>query len=115
MPGDCLFCKIVGGDVAATIVAEGEHTLAFRDVAPQAPTHVLVISKAHHANVTALAAAGPDTLVELHRTAAAVAEAEGIADTGYRLVYNTGRDGQQSVDHVHLHVLGGRAMGWPPG
>jgi histidine triad (HIT) family protein len=115
MPDDCLFCRIVAGEIPATVVHDGERTLAFRDLSPQAPTHVLVISKNHHANASALAAADPDALVELHRTAAAVAQTEGIADTGYRLVYNTGRDGHQSVDHVHLHLLGGRGMGWPPG
>ena len=115
MPDECLFCKLVAGEVPATVVREGERTLAFRDIAPQAPTHVLIISKTHHANVSALAAADAGLLVEIHREATAVAAAEGITDTGYRLVYNTGRDGQQSVDHVHLHLIGGRPMSWPPG
>jgi len=115
MPDDCLFCQIAGGGIPATIVSEGTRTLAFRDVSPQAPTHVLVIPTDHHETVAELAAEAPDVLVELHRQAASVAEAEGIADAGYRLVYNTGRDGQQSVQHVHLHLLGGRAMTWPPG
>lgn len=115
MPDDCLFCKIVSRDLPATIVAEGARTLAFRDVSPQAPTHVLLIPRDHHETAADLAAACPDVLVELHQQAAAVAEAEGIAETGYRLVYNTGRDAQQSVQHVHLHLLGGRPMTWPPG
>ncbi len=115
MPDDCLFCKIASGAVPAAVVREGTRTLAFRDISPQAPTHVLVIPKEHFRDVAELAGREPDILVEVHREAAAVAESEGIADTGYRLVYNTGRDGQQSVDHVHLHVLGGREMHWPPG
>ncbi len=115
MPTDCLFCRVVAGAVPATVLRDGERTLAFRDIAPQAPTHVLVISKEHHATVSALAAADPSLLAEIHREAAAVAAAEGVADTGYRLVYNTGRDGHQTVEHVHLHLLGGRPMSWPPG
>jgi histidine triad (HIT) family protein len=115
MPTDCLFCKIVAGSVPATIVRDGERTLAFRDVSPVAPTHVLVIPREHHPDLAALAAADPDLLVEVGREAAAVAQDEGIAQTGYRLVANTGRDGHQTVPHVHLHVIGGRSMGWPPG
>lgn len=115
MAQDCLFCKIVAGELPATVVHEGERTLAFRDVSPQAPTHVLVIPKEHHVDAGALAEADPDVLLDVHRAAAAVAQAEGIAATGYRLVFNTGRDAQQSVAHVHLHVLGGRALSWPPG
>ncbi len=112
---DCLFCSIVAGDVPATVVHDSGGTLAFRDIVPQAPTHVLVITKAHHRDAAALATADPDLLVELHRAATQVTEDERIAGAGYRLVYNTGHDGQQSVPHVHLHVLGGRMMGWPPG
>jgi len=112
---DCLFCRIVSGEVPAAVVAAGTATLAFRDVSPQAPTHVLVIPREHYDTVADLAADAPDVLLELHRQASAVAQAETIDKTGYRLVYNTGQDGQQSVQHVHLHVLGGRAMTWPPG
>jgi len=115
VPIDCLFCRVVAGEMPATIVREGERTLAFRDISPTAPTHVLVIPREHHPDVAALVAADPDLLVEVVREATAVAHAEGIAATGYRLVANTGRDGHQSVQHVHLHVLGGRAMSWPPG
>lgn len=97
------------------MVRSDELTLAFRDLNPQAPTHVLVITRAHHADVGALAAADPDALTALHRTAAAVAAAEGVAEPGWRLVFNTGRDAGQSVPHVHGHVLGGRHLGWPPG
>jgi histidine triad (HIT) family protein len=112
---DCLFCGIVRGDVPATVVRDDERTLAFRDINPAAPTHVLVITKEHFPNAGALADADPQLLAALHTEAAAVAAAEGIADSGYRLVYNTGRDAQQSVPHVHLHVLGGRSFTWPPG
>ena len=112
---DCLFCSIVAGDIPATVVRDDELTLAFRDVNPQAPTHVLVITKAHHPDVAALAAADPDALIALHRTAAAVAAAEGVVDSGWRLVFNTGPDAGQSVPHVHGHVLGGRHLEWPPG
>ncbi|MDP9240757.1 MAG: histidine triad nucleotide-binding protein [Actinomycetota bacterium] len=115
MPTDCLFCRIVVGEVPATIVRDGERTLAFRDISPAAPTHVLVIPREHHPDVAALVAADPDLLVTVFSEAAAVARDEGVDTTGYRLVANTGRDGQQSVAHMHVHVLGGRSMGWPPG
>ena len=113
--GDCLFCKIAAGDAEADVVRGGDRTLAFRDINPQAPTHVLVITNEHHPDAAALAGADPDLLGELFREAGTVAEAEGVAESGYRLVLNTGRDAQQSVPHVHLHVIGGRALGWPPG
>ena len=112
---DCLFCKIVGGEIKADMVHETRTTVAFRDIEPQAPTHVLVIPRAHHANAAALAAAEPQVLVDLVDAAAAVAKAEGIDDDGYRLVLNTGASAHQTVFHAHLHVLGGRAMTWPPG
>jgi histidine triad (HIT) family protein len=111
----CLFCTIVAGGIPADVVRDDELTLAFRDVDPQAPTHVLVIPKAHHQDVGALAAADPDALVALHRAAAAVAAGEGVADSGWRLVFNTGRDAGQVVPHVHAHVLAGRNLEWPPG
>jgi histidine triad (HIT) family protein len=112
---DCLFCSIAAGDIPATVVRDDELTLAFRDLNPQAPTHVLVITKAHHADVGSLAAADPDALTALHRTAAAVAAGEGAAEAGWRLVFNTGPDAGQSVPHVHGHVLAGRYLEWPPG
>lgn len=111
---DCLFCKIVAGEIPATVVHETLTTLAFRDLEPQAPTHVLVVPKAHHPNAAALASAEPDLAADLLASAAAVAEQEGL-DNGYRLVFNTGADAHQTVFHVHLHVLGGRTMEWPPG
>jgi histidine triad (HIT) family protein len=111
---DCLFCRIVAGDVPADVVHETAATLAFRDVDPQAPTHVLVVPRSHHPNAAALAAADPHGLAGLVDAAAAVAEADGLTG-GYRLVLNTGPAAGQSVGHVHLHLLGGRAMTWPPG
>jgi histidine triad (HIT) family protein len=115
MTDDCLFCKIVSGDVPAKIVLESPGTVAFRDINPQAPTHVLVIPREHHATAGDLAAADPQLLAELIGQARAVAEREGIAETGYRVVFNTGAQAGQTVFHVHAHVLGGRGMEWPPG
>jgi len=112
---DCLFCSIVAGELPATVVRDDELTLAFRDLNPQAPTHVLVITKAHHPDVAELAASDPAALTALHRAAAAVAADEGVAESGWRLVFNTGPDAGQSVPHVHGHVLGGRYLEWPPG
>lgn len=115
MSDDCLFCGIVAGDVPADIVAEGDDWVAFRDVDPQAPTHVLVVPREHVATTNDLGA-GHDALIgRLVRAAAGVAESEGVAETGWRLVLNCNRGAGQSVFHIHLHVLGGRPMGWPPG
>jgi histidine triad (HIT) family protein len=111
---DCLFCKIVAGDIPATVVHETDTTLAFRDVAPQAPTHVLVVPRSHFPNAAELAAGEPDTAAHLFDTAGEIAAQEGLG-SGYRLVFNTGPDAHQTVFHVHMHLLGGRAMGWPPG
>jgi histidine triad (HIT) family protein len=119
-PSDCLFCKMVRGEIPPDVVRETDRTLAFRDINPQAPTHVLVIPKEHHRNLGALATADPELLGELARAAHAVALQEGLVgdggiEPGYRVVTNTGPQAGQSVDHLHLHVLGGRGMGWPPG
>jgi len=111
---DCLFCKIIARDIPGDIVFENEHALAFRDIAPAAPVHVLVVPKEHLPNAAAVADSDADLSAELVRVAARVAAEEGL-DNGYRLVFNTGADAQQTVFHAHLHVLGGRAMGWPPG
>jgi histidine triad (HIT) family protein len=113
--GDCLFCGIVSGETPATIVRETARSVAFRDINPQAPTHVLVVSRDHHDDVAALADADPAALTDLVQTAAAVAADEGVAATGYRLVFNSGRSAGQVVFHVHAHLLGGRGLGWPPG
>ncbi|GAC1325786.1 MAG: histidine triad nucleotide-binding protein [Mycobacteriales bacterium] len=111
----CLFCRAVAGEVPVTVVRDDASTLAFCDINAQAPTHVLVIPKAHYADVSALASGDPGLLAELARAAAAVAAELGLAESGWRLVFNTGQDGGQTVGHVHGHVLGGRRMGWPPG
>lgn len=110
---DCLFCQIVAGDIPADVVHETDTTVAFRDVNPVAPTHVLVVPRHHHENAAGLAEAEPDTYVALVRAADEIARKEGL--DGYRLVFNTGASAHQTVFHAHLHVLGGRAMTWPPG
>jgi histidine triad (HIT) family protein len=110
-----LFCRIVSGEVPADVVAESDDAVAFRDISPVAPTHVLVIPRAHHPNLAEVAAAAPRTVTAMLRLAADVAAAEGVAESGYRLVANTGAAAHQTVFHAHLHVLGGRQMGWPPG
>ena len=112
---DCLFCGIAAADVPATIVSSNLRTIAFRDINPQAPVHVLVIPRSHHANLAELRAAGDGLLADLIAHAHEVAVAEGISDSGYRIVFNTGGHGGQTVGHVHAHVLGGRPMTWPPG
>ena len=106
---DCLFCQIVAGEIPADIVRGSPYTLAFRDIAPQAPVHVLVVPRAHHADVAALATE-ESLLQEVVAEAAAVAEQEGLTD-GWRLLFNTGRDAGQTVFHVHAHVLGGEPLG----
>jgi histidine triad (HIT) family protein len=110
---DCLFCKIVAGDIPAEVVHSTERTVAFRDLNAQAPLHVLVVPKQHFANAAELAAGDPAASAELLTTAAAVATAEGYDD--YRLVFNTGAGVGQSVFHTHVHLLAGRPMSWPPG
>lgn len=110
----CLFCGIVAGSVPATIVHETDRTLAFRDLNPAAPTHLLVVPKDHYADVADLAAADPAYAGEVLAAAALVAAQEGLTG-GYRLVTNTGADARQTVHHLHVHVLGGRPLGWPPG
>lgn len=111
---DCLFCRIVAGEIPADAVLETDRVLAFRDIDGQAPTHVLVVPRDHHADVAAVADADPALLGEVLQAAVAVARQEGL-DDGYRLVANTGADGGQSVHHLHVHVLGGRRLSWPPG
>lgn len=112
---DCLFCRIVAGDVPAEIVASTDEAVAFRDISPVAPTHVLVIPREHQPDLAAVATAAPETVTAMIRLAAQVAADEGVAADGYRLVANTGAAAHQTVFHAHLHVLGGRSMGWPPG
>ena len=110
-----MFCGIAAGEIPATIVSANSRTIAFRDINPQAPVHVLVITRSHHPNLGELGAAGDDLLADLVAHAREVAAAEGVADTGYRVVFNTGPQAGQTVEHVHAHVLGGRPMAWPPG
>lgn len=115
MAEDCLFCRIVSGEQEADVVAEGDSWLAFRDINPQAPTHVLVVPRRHVGSVDELDDADRDLAGELLLAARRVAREEGVADDGYRLVANSGRRAGQSVLHLHFHVLGGRSMKWPPG
>jgi histidine triad (HIT) family protein len=114
---DCLYCKIAAKDVPSDVVHETDTTVAFRDLEPQAPTHVLVIPRSHYPNAAALAEAEPATAAHLFDAAREIAVQEGIdgPDAGYRMVLNTGPAAHQTVFHAHLHVLGGRGMGWPPG
>jgi histidine triad (HIT) family protein len=113
MSTDCLFCRIVRGEIPATIVAQDEHCLAFRDVNPQAPVHVLVIPRTHVASLEAVT--DQALLGQVMTMAAGVARQEGIVDAGYRTVINTNGNGGQTVFHLHAHVLGGRRLTWPPG
>ncbi|WP_344974714.1 histidine triad nucleotide-binding protein [Salinactinospora qingdaonensis] len=112
---NCLFCKIVAGEVPAEIVREGERTIAFRDINPQAPTHVLIVPREHVATAAEAAHADVGLLDEIAREAEEVAKVDGVAETGYRLIFNTGTGAGQTVFHVHGHVLGGRGLEWPPG
>jgi histidine triad (HIT) family protein len=109
----CLFCRIVRREIPASVVWENEHALAFRDVKPEAPIHVLVVPKRHFASLND--AVDARQLGELLLAAREIAEGEGIAESGYRTVVNTGRDAGQTVFHLHVHVMGGRHMTWPPG
>ena len=112
---DCLFCGIAAGEVPASIVYQDDHVVAFRDINPQAPLHVLVVPRRHVATLNDLAG-GDDQLVgEMIRRAAAIARADGHDERGYRTVFNCNADAGQTVFHIHLHVLGGRRMTWPPG
>ncbi|WP_326599108.1 histidine triad nucleotide-binding protein [Streptomyces sp. NBC_01803] len=112
---DCLFCKIVSGDVPATIVRETETTVAFRDINPQAPCHVLVIPRAHYPDGAALATAAPEVAADVLREAGEVAAQEKVDGHGYRVVFNTGAGAGQTVFHAHAHLLAGRGLTWPPG
>lgn len=111
----CLFCGIVAGEVPSSEVLSTERTYAFRDLNPGAPTHVLVVPRQHITDAAALGAEHGAVLAEMFAVARQVAEADGVAASGYRLVLNVGEDSGNSVPHLHLHVLGGRPMSWPPG
>ena len=112
---DCLFCKIVAGEIPSEVVAESDSALAFNDITPQAPVHVLVIPKEHITSADEIASSHGGIIDDLILVAQEVVELEGIRESGYRLVFNVGRDGQMTVPHLHMHVLGGRRMEWPPG
>jgi histidine triad (HIT) family protein len=114
MASDCLFCRIVAGTIPAQRLHEDEHTLAFVDIHPQAPKHLLIIPKQHVTSMAQATEADTPVLGHLMAVAAELARSQGL-DGGYRVVVNTGADGGQTVDHLHLHLLGGRHMTWPPG
>jgi histidine triad (HIT) family protein len=112
---DCLFCKIVNHEISGSIVHEDDRVLAFNDINPQAPTHVLIIPKRHITSLNDLSVEDDQLVGELVRRAGAIAKERGISAGGFRIVFNTNRDAGQTVFHVHLHLLGGRSMRWPPG
>lgn len=112
---DCLFCRIVAGEIPSTQVASDDLVVAFRDIAPRAPTHILVVPREHIPSAADLAEDDGPLLGRLFAAAARIAREEGIAEAGYRIVTNIGTWGGQTVDHLHFHVMGGRAFSWPPG
>ena len=112
---DCVFCRIVSGELPADVVTTTDRSVAFRDLNPQAPTHVLVIPRQHITNASTVEGDHGDDVADLLVTARAVAEHEGLLERGYRLVFNVGDDAGNTVPHLHLHVIGGRPMSWPPG
>lgn len=112
---DCLFCKIVAGDIPSAKVYEDEKVYAFRDIEPQAPVHILIIPKEHIASANELTEENASVVGHIFAVAAKIAKDEGIADGGYRIVNNCGQDGGQTVGHLHFHMLGGRSLQWPPG
>jgi len=112
---DCLFCKIASGEIKGNIVFEDEHLVAFRDINPQAPMHVLIVPRRHIASLNELDSSDDALVGEMVRRAAAIAKQEGHAEIGYRTVFNCNAGAGQTVFHIHLHVLGGRRFGWPPG
>lgn len=112
---DCLFCKIAAGDIPANVVYQDDDLVAFRDIDPKAPTHVLVIPRRHIATLNDLTPADAELIGRMYLAAQRIAREEGIADDGYRTLFNCNHDGGQAVYHLHLHLLGGRQMLWPPG
>ena len=112
---ECVFCRIAAGEIPATVVYQDDLVVAFRDINPQAPTHVLLIPRKHIPSLVELAPEDDALLGHIVRVSAQLAESEGIAGSGFRLVANNGREAGQSVDHVHFHLVGGRRLGWPPG
>lgn len=112
---DCLFCRIADGDIPAEVIRSDPDVVAFRDIHPQAPTHVLVIPRKHIPSVRELTSEDAHLMGKLFLMAQEIGEDEGVSDGGYRLVVNAGAGAGQTVFHIHLHLLGGRPMGWPPG
>lgn len=112
---DCLFCKIINGEIPSTKVYEDDLCYAFRDIDPQGPTHVLVIPKQHIQSVNQIDDANKDIIAHIFTVIPKIASSEGIAEDGYRVASNIGRRGQQTVPHLHFHIIGGRDMTWPPG
>ena len=115
MSSDCLFCKILAGEIPAELIYESDTAVAFRDINPQAPTHVLVIPRKHISTINDIEVDDQAIIGSLYTAAKEIAKEQGIADDGYRAVMNCNEGAGQSVFHIHLHVLGGRALGWPPG
>jgi histidine triad (HIT) family protein len=115
MPSDCLFCRIIAGEIPSSTVYSDEHVVAIRDIAPQAPSHILLLSRKHIASVRDVGSEDAGLMDRLCGVATQLADSEGISTEGYRLVVNVGRNGGQTVDHLHVHMLGGRPMTWPPG
>jgi len=113
--GDCLFCKIIERKIPSTVVYEDDRVMAFTDIDPQAPTHVLIVPKRHIATLNDIGTEDDQIIGELVRRAAAIAKERGFSESGYRALFNTNRGAGQSVFHIHLHLLGGRPMHWPPG
>ena len=113
MPDECLFCRIVRGEIPATIVAETPECVAFRDIDPKAPTHIVVVPRAHIRSLSDVE--DPLIVGQMARLATELAKSEGVSESGFRVVVNTNRDAGQTVFHLHMHLLGGRRMGWPPG
>lgn len=112
---DCLFCKIIRRDIPSSIVYEDDAVLAFNDINPQAPTHVLIVPKRHISTLNDLTSADDQLVGEMIRRAAAIAKDRGLSERGFRTVFNTNREAGQTVFHIHLHLLGGRSLAWPPG
>lgn len=115
MSDDCLFCKVLDGDIPADIVFESDSAIGFRDINPQAPTHVLIIPRRHISTINDLTEGDRELVGELYLAAKQVASDEGLSEPGYRVVMNCNEGAGQSVFHIHLHLLGGRGLGWPPG
>ena len=112
---DCLFCKIAAGEIPSSIVYQDAHMIAFKDITPQAPTHILLVPRRHISTLNDLAPEDDGLVGEMTRRAAAIAKEHGLADRGYRVLFNCNADAGQTVFHIHMHLVGGRRLGWPPG